>query len=197
MHFAGRNLTPHAKFFFTLRHRYNVPMLPVREQESANDYHGHLALIRARILGFVTRRLVPHRADFADAEDIAQTCIVVLVEQYAGKRDLAEMTAIAVGVARHKIARFLHDRERAAVPDLHALPSPDALFDQLAARESMDRLLRAMLKLSDRCRDLLRLQLIEQRDYAEIRILLGISGNIYEMTRRCHKALLRIAGGAV
>jgi RNA polymerase sigma factor (sigma-70 family) len=171
-------------------------MLPVRgESSEESQYHAHLATVRARILGFVQRRLVPHQADFADAEDIAQSCVIVLMERYPEKRDLGEMAAIAVGIARHKIAQFRRDREKSADASgaaVHGSPSP---FDELAARESMDRLLRALLKLSVRCRELLRLKLVEQRPYAEVRILLGITGNIYEMTKRCHKALLRVAGG--
>lgn len=173
-------------------------MLPVRQEDSGeNTYHSNLAMVRARILGFVLRRLVPHHADFGDAEDIAQSCVIVLMEQYPEKRDLGEMAAIAVGVARHKIAQFRRDREKTPEASGAASPSSERLFEHVAARESMDRLLRAMLKLPARCRELLRLKLIEQRDYAEIRILLGISGNIYEMTKRCHKALLRQAGGTV
>jgi DNA-directed RNA polymerase specialized sigma24 family protein len=52
-----------------------------------------------------------------------------------------------------------------------------------------------MLKLPGRCRELLRLKLIEQLSYAEIRGLTGITGNIYEMARRCFQALLRDLGG--
>jgi RNA polymerase sigma factor (sigma-70 family) len=171
-------------------------MLPVREEDSGKGtYHDNLAVVRQRVLGFVRRRMVPHHADLADAEDIAQSCVAVLIEQYPEKRDLAEMAAIAVGTARHKIAQFRRDHARLQeLPDAE-LPAPDRLFEHAAARESMDRLLSAMLKLPVRCRELLRLKLIEQRDYAEMRLLLGISGNIYEMTKRCHKALLRIAGG--
>ncbi len=171
-------------------------MLPAREEDfGEKQYHENLEILRRRILGFALRRLAPHRADFAEAEDIAQSCVIVLWEQYPEKRELGEMAAIAVGTARHKIAQFLRDRERR---DASAHPDPpraDALFEQTAARESTSHLLRAMLQLSPRCRELLRLKLIEQKEYAEIRILLGISGNIYEMTKRCHKALLRAAGG--
>ena len=79
----------------------------------------------------------------------------------------------------------------------HEADSPGAdLFEQVAARESADRFLRAMLQLPPRCRELLRLKLVEQCDYAEIRMQMGISGNIYEMAKRCHQALLRLAGGA-
>jgi RNA polymerase sigma factor (sigma-70 family) len=172
-------------------------MFPVRQDDPASrQYHDHLALIRERVLAFLLRRLVPRHADFSEAEDLAQSCIVVLWEHYSDKRDLSEMTAIAIGIARNKIAQFHRDRDRR--PELAdaqvSAPAPNAL-DHIAARESMDRLLRAMLQLSSRCRDLLRLKLIEQKSYAEIRILLGITGNIYEMTRRCHRSLLRIAGG--
>src|SRR5579862_8658148 len=168
-------------------------MLPVREEDSGERaYHDSLATVRQRVLSFVRRRMVPHHADFGDAEDIAQSCVAVLMEQYPEKRDLAEMAAIAVGTARHKIAQFRRDHAKLReLPDAD-FPGPDRLFEHTAARESMDRLLGAMLKLPARCRELLRLKLIEQRDYAEMRLLLGISGNIYEMTKRCHKALLRI-----
>lgn len=171
-------------------------MLPVREADSSEQpYQAHLATIRKRILGFAVRRLVPHHADLADAEDIAQSCLIVLMEQYPDKRELGEMAAIAIGIARHKIAQFR--RERGRMPEVvdAAVQAPDRIFEQTAARESMDRVLQAMLKLPVRCRELLRLKLIEQKDYAEMRMLLGISGNIYEMTKRCHKALLRMAGG--
>ncbi|HXS97079.1 MAG TPA: sigma-70 family RNA polymerase sigma factor [Candidatus Limnocylindrales bacterium] len=172
-------------------------MLPVRQPDSAeSSYQDNLALVRRRIAGYVQRRLVPHRAGFDDAEDIAQACIVVLMEQYPAKRELAELTAIAIGIARHKIARFLHDRDRMpALADAEVPETAPGIFEQAVARQAMDRLLGAMLKLPPRCRDLIRLRLLEQRDYAEIRMLLGISGNIYEMTRRCHSALLRLLGG--
>jgi len=173
-------------------------MFPVREAESGEDrYQEYLALIRERILGFALRRLVPGEADFADAEEIAQSCIAVLWEQYPEKRELGEMTAIAIGTARHKIAQFRRERERASRAAAEA-PSGVAdadLFERVAAREAADRFLRAMLQLPARCRELLRLKLIEQQEYAEIRMRLGISGNIYEMAKRCHQALLRLAGG--
>jgi RNA polymerase sigma factor (sigma-70 family) len=173
-------------------------MFPIREADSGEQqYQEHLALIRQRILGFARRRFAPQDAGFAEAEEIAQSCIVVLWEQYGGKRDLPEMTAIAIGSARHKIAQFRRDRERldrAASEAAAEMASPD-LFEQIAAREGADRFLRAMLQLSPRCRELLRLKLVEQQDYAEIRLRLGISGNIYEMAKRCHTALLRLAGG--
>jgi len=173
-------------------------MLPVREADSAEEqYQESLALIRSRILAFTLRRLVPRDAGFAEAEEIAQTSIVTLWEQYPQKRELAEMTAIAIGIARHRIAQFHRDRERLARASA-AAPAPQAgadLFEHTAARETIDRFLRAMLQLPPRCRELLRLKLIEQRDYAEIRLRMGIAGNIYEMAKRCHQALLRLGGG--
>ena len=171
-------------------------MFPVREADSGEErYQEYLALIRRRILGFALRRLVPGEADFADAEEIAQSCIVVLWERYPEKRDLAEMTAIAIGTARHRIAQFRRDRERVsrAAADLPSSPSED-LFERIAAREAANRFLRSLLQLPPRCRELLRLKLVEQQEYAEIRLRLGISGNIYEMAKRCHQALLRLAG---
>ena len=179
-------------------------MLPVREEDvETSRYQHNLALVRERILGYVVRRLVPHRADFAQAEDIAQSCVAALWEQYPDKRDLAEMIRIAIGVARNKIAQFHRDRER--MPELtgdtaEAAESPDSgqrLLERICAREDTDRFLLGMLKLSPRCRELLRLKLIEEQSYLEIRAAAGITGNIYEIVRRCFQALLRnMEGGA-
>jgi len=182
-------------------------MLPVRQEDFEDrQYHENLSLVRERILGFALRRLVPHRADFAHAEDIAQSCVVALWEQYPDKRELEEMVRIAIGAARHKIAQFHRDRgktadisdaaaDRREYHNAHNPHSGERLVERIAAREDTDRLLVAMLKLQAPCRDLLRLKLIEQKSYAEIRILTGISGNIYEMARRCFRTLLRNAGG--
>jgi RNA polymerase sigma factor (sigma-70 family) len=170
-------------------------MFPVRQADAGEDpYRERLALIRQRILGFVVRRLVPREADFANAEEIAQSCVVALWEKYPQKRELAEMTAIAISIARNQIAQFRRERERerqATLPD----PAGDDLFEFIAAREAADRFLRAMLQLSPRCRELLRLKLVEQQEYAEIRLRMGITGNIYEMAKRCHQSLLRLVGG--
>ncbi len=173
-------------------------MFAVRPTDAWEDrYQQNLALIRERVLGFARRRLVPHEADAAAAEDIAQACIVTLWERYPEKRELGEMTAIAIGTARHKIAQFRRDRERG--PEAAAVETPQSgdIFERVAARESVDRFLRAMLQLAPRCRELMRLKLIEECDYAEIRLRMGITGNIYEMAKRCHLALLRLAGGAL
>jgi RNA polymerase sigma factor (sigma-70 family) len=182
-------------------------MLPVREEDVEDKkYHQDLGIVRERILGFVLRRLVPHRADFAQAEDIAQSCVIALWEQYPDKRELAEMLRIAIGAARHKIAQLHRDRGR--TPDIsdaaadrleypigHNPHSGDRLFERMAAREEADRILLAMVRLPVRCRELLRLKLIEQKSYAEMREITGISGNIYEMAKRCFRALLRDVGG--
>jgi RNA polymerase sigma factor (sigma-70 family) len=184
-------------------------MLPVREEDiEARQYHANLKLVRERILGFVGRKLVPHLADFAQAEDIAQSCVVALWEQYPEKRDLAEMIRIAIGVARHKVAQFHRDRER--MPDISDAAadrresrypqnphSGERVFERLSAREDLDRLVLGMLQLPERCRTLLRLKLLEQKSYAEIRGITGISGNIYEFTKRCFHTLLRNLGGSV
>ena len=118
------------------------------------------------------------------------------------------MVRIAIGAARHKIAQFHRDRER--MPDIsdvdadrlesrstHNPHSGERVFERIAAREDTDRLLLGMLKLPERCRELLRLKLLEQRSYDEIRGITGISGNIYEMTARCFRTLLRHLGGSL
>ena len=184
-------------------------MLPVREGDiEARQYHANLKLVRERVFGYVIRRLVPQLADFAQAEDIAQSCVVALWEQYPEKRDLGEMIRIAAGVARHKIAQFHRDRER--MPDISDAAadrrefqytqnphSGERVLERLCARQDLDRLLVGMLQLPERCRRLLQLKLIEQKSYAEIRSMTGISGNIYEMAKRCFRTLLRNVGGSL
>ena|ERR1051326_463940 len=182
-------------------------MLPVREEDvEARRYQENLALVRERILGFVVRRLVPHLADFAQAEDIAQSCVVTIWEKYPEKRELPEMVQIGVGIARNKVAQFHRDRERTPSISDDAADRYEAVYGQnphsgerliqrLTARQDVDRLLLGMLKLPQRCRELMRLKLIEQKSYAEIRAAMGISGNVYETARRCCQALLRQMGG--
>jgi DNA-directed RNA polymerase specialized sigma24 family protein len=182
-------------------------MLPMREEDiEGQRYQESLKIVRARILGYVVRRLVPHSADFAQAEDIAQGCVVTLLEHYPEKQELAEMVRISVGVARHKIAQFHRDRERMpgisdAAADrwesrnAHNPHGGEKLIERLAAREDLDRLLLGMLRLPARCRQLMQLKLIEQKSYAEIRAITGISGNVYEMAKRCFRTLLRDVGG--
>ena len=203
------NLTRNLKFFLRASGRYNDRlMLPIREEDTeAQRYQENLRTVRQRILGFAVRRLVPHSADFAQAEDIAQSCVVALLEQYPDKQDLSEMVRIAVGVARHKIAQCHRDHERMpgisdAAADqresqyAHNPHSGEKVFERMAAREDVDRFLLGMLRLPERCRQLLQLKLIEEKDYAEIRGITGISGNIYEMTKRCFRTLLRNVGGS-
>ena len=184
-------------------------MLPAREEDvEFAQYQEHLKLVRERVLGYVVRRLVPQVAGFAQAEDIAQSCVVALWETYGDKRELGEMMRIAVGVARHKMAQFYRDRERMpgisdAAADRweaehpHNPYSGDRVFEQVAARQDVDRMLLGLLKLPERCRELMRLKLVEQRPYAEIREITGITGNIYEMAKRCFQALLRNLPGGV
>src|SRR5579863_6170211 len=122
-------------------------MLPVREEDIEDRrYHQDLGAIRERILGFVLRKVVPHRADFAQAEDIAQSCVIALWEQYPDKRELGEMMRIAIGVARHKIAQFHRDRERIAdlfdaetweAPYAQNPHSGERLLERLSARQDM------------------------------------------------------------
>jgi len=156
-------------------------MLPAREEDlQFANYQENLKLVRERVLGYVLRRMVPHAAGFAQAEDIAQSCVVALWEQYGDRRELAEMVRIAVGVARNKIAQFHRDRERMpgisdAAADRWESRHPqnphsgERVFEHLAARQDLERLLRGMLELPARCRELMRLKLIEQKPYPEIR----------------------------
>ena len=155
-----------------------------RAREGVEDrkYHQDLATVRERILGFVLRRLVPHRADFAQAEDIAQSCVIALWEQYPEKRELAEMVRIAIGAARHKIAQFHRDREkvpgrlqcRGGLDGTSHRAKPAQRRKALRARRRPRRRRTGSCSRWSNSRfaaaRLLRLKLIEQKSYAEIRL---------------------------
>ncbi len=184
-------------------------MFPVRAGDSEDrDYHSHLALIRAphsRV--YARRKLTPHHADFAQAEDIAQACVVALWQQYPEKRELGEMAAIAIGIARHKIAQFRREQGResrsafrragaGAARASRALRRRTDARPRRRARTGIDRILLAMLQaLSALPRDSAAETDRAEKTTRRFGMLIGISGNIYEMTKRCHKSLLRIAGG--
>lgn len=166
-----------------------------REDPEESEYRENLRLIRERVLGF----LIARRHDRAEAEDVTQDCIVTLLDHYPQVRDRIEMLKLATRIAGNKICQVYRGRKRLVpLPDAAASEqSGEKLIETVERREMVDRVLLAMLELGARCRDLLRMLLIEQKDYAEIRAIMGIESDyIYVLRERCFRALKRNAGGS-
>ena len=154
-------------------------------------YRENLQLVRARIRGFLLARRHPE----ADADDVTQDCIVVLIDRYPHVRDRIDMLKLATRIAGNRICQLYRDRARVTqfAEEPAAAGDPGQTAQQ---RELVDRVLLGMMELGARCRDLLRMLLIEQRDYAEIRATLGIESDyIYVLRERCLRALKRNVGG--
>lgn len=158
-------------------------------------YRENLQLVRERIRGFLLSR----HHHLSDAEDVTQDCIVALLGSYPHVRDRVEMLKLATRIACNRICQLYRDRARMAhlpesgAGELRAAGNPE---DAAQRRELVDRILLGMMELQARCRDLLRMLLIEQKDYSEIRNALGIESDyIYVLRERCFQALKRNVGG--
>ena len=145
----------------------------------------------------------------AFAADAGGVPYVKLVQVYVPDQDAVDSVVTNYDDAEYKKVEddgtiqlnvFVTDEEEAALKDAGyriggTIEDSKTGPQRMAARQETDRLLLAIVKLPERCRELMRLKLIEQKSYAEIRGITGIDGNIYEMTRRCFRTLLRSVGG--
>jgi RNA polymerase sigma-70 factor (ECF subfamily) len=180
-------------------------MTPTRSPEPPLDqqYESNLELIRERIIKFATAKMK------RGAEDVAHGCIVVLIEKYAHVRDLPSMMKIAIGIARNKMfEQFRQDKREIQFPENtgdhantfeEAVPDPAAILPELERRQVVDLILGAMLRLGEKCRNVLRLKLIENKSSATIKEILGVNSinTVYTWERRCLQQLIDIAGGTL
>lgn len=155
------------------------------------EYRDNLQMVRERIRGFLLAR----RHHPADADDVTQDCIVALMDRYPHVRDRIDMLKLATRIAGNRICQVYRDRARLArIPE--TAPAAGNAEEAAQHREMADRVLLGMMELQTCCRDLLRMLLIEQKDYSEIRTLLGIESDyIYVLRERCFQALKRNVGG--
>jgi len=165
--------------------------------DSANnqEYRANLELVHERIRGFLLAR---HHAP-ADADDVAQDCTLILLDRYPHVRAQIDLLKLATRIASNRICQLYRDRARtvpmAAGPKREtAAPDPE---ESTSRRELVDRILLGMMELQARCRDLLRMLLIEQMEYSEVRAALGLDPDyIYVLRQRCLQALRRNLGGS-
>jgi RNA polymerase sigma factor (sigma-70 family) len=182
--------------YFSSFTRYNEAQMQLPRDGSADaEYRRNLELVRERVRAFLLSR----KQAEADAEDVAQDCIVILVDRYPNVRGQIDLLKLATRIAGNRICQLYRERARMAplvpghVADRSLYPDPE---ESAGRREMVDRILFGMMELQARCRDLLRMLLIEQMEYADVRAILGLDPDyIYVLRQRCLQALRRNVGG--
>lgn len=162
------------------------------------DRDSVLTSLRERIVAFATLRVSKDLA-----EDLAQDVLAVLHDKYPHVVELTELVPLAFQVLRYKIldvhrkALRRGEYNQESVDDL-SLAAPDASPEtQLDQKQRVERLLAAMARLGERCRELFRWKL-EGKNFPEIQTLMGQASinTIYTWDLRCRKQLRELMGGS-
>ena len=156
-----------------------------------------LACLRERIVAFAASRM---GRDIA--EDLSQEVLIVLEEKYPQVTELPELLPLGLQIVRFKMAgarrKSLRRGELSQVPadDIQLASGALTPEEQVQRQESIERLVAAVQKLGERCRDLFRLKLLG-RSFAEIQEHFGAASinTIYTWDARCRKNLLDLMGG--
>jgi RNA polymerase sigma factor (sigma-70 family) len=152
-----------------------------------------------RLLWSVARSF---RLDTADANDVVQTTWLRLVEHLDKIEDPTRLVGWLVTTARREAMRVLRrsGRERPVVEDT-VLDRPDdgpPVDAGLLLNERDRALWQAFSRLSDKCRQLLRIAVTEPQAYDEISEALGMPiGSIGPTRRRCLTQLRGLLEGTV
>ncbi|HEU4683035.1 MAG TPA: sigma-70 family RNA polymerase sigma factor [Nitrospira sp.] len=157
-----------------------------------------LGALRERILTLATSRLSRE-----PAEDLTQDVLVVLEEKYPHVHDLTELVPLAFQVLRFKMLDAYRKSVRRSEynqASIDSMPLADSSGDPatlLERKETVERLLVAMRRLGDRCRELFKWKL-EGKTFPEIQKLMGQTSinTIYTWDLRCRKQLLGLMGGS-
>lgn len=157
-----------------------------------------LSGLRERILAFATSRISRDHA-----EDLTQDVLSLLHEKYAHVTDLTELVPLAFQILRfkmldaHRKALRRGEYNQASVEDLPLVDPADDPAMQLDQKQRVDRLMTALAKLGERCRELFKWKL-EGKSFPEIQKLMGQSSvnTIYTWDLRCRKQLLALMGGS-
>ncbi len=158
---------------------------------------------RAAILSALRERIVAYAASRhgrESAEDLAQEVLVVIHEKYGAVERMEELVPLGFQILRFKLAAarrkaFRHGEHLESEVEALASTEPDP--EAAAERaQAVERLLAALARLGDRCRDLFRLKL-QGKGFAEIQVLMSAESinTIYTWDHRCRKRLLEEMGG--
>ena len=157
-----------------------------------------LTSLRERIVAFATLRVSRDHA-----EDLAQDVLVLLHDKYSHVVELTELVPLAFQVLRYKmldahrkaLRRGEYNQESVENLDVAASGgTPEAQLDQ---KQRVERLVAALSRLGERCRELFRWKL-EGKSFPEIQRLMGQNSvnTIYTWDLRCRKQLLSLMGGS-
>lgn len=162
------------------------------------DRHDIIGALRERILAFATSRVSREHA-----EDLTQEVLVVLHEKYAHITDLTDLVPLAFQVLRfkmldaHRKALRQGEYNQKSIDEL-PLANPDSdPATQLDQQQRVERLLTAITRLGERCRELFKWKL-EGKSFPEIQQLMRQQSinTIYTWDLRCRKQLLSSMGGS-
>jgi len=156
-----------------------------------------LSRLRERIVAFAASRI---GRDIA--EDLAQEVLILLEEKYAHVTELPELLPLSFQILRFKMAGARRKSTRRGEfshvsPDELQLISGALTPEEHSQRqEAIERLVSAVQKLGERCRELFRLKLLG-RSFAEIQEHFGAASinTVYTWDARCRKNLLDLLGG--
>ncbi|GAA0308512.1 sigma-70 family RNA polymerase sigma factor [Sphingomonas oligophenolica] len=144
-------------------------------------------------------RMLTRRVDREEASDLVQDSFVRLVRFFPESADgpdepEAYLTTIATNLLRNRARSAYHRTMVAQDPDLADCRSTD-MTANLEARDMLNRLQAAMLKLSPKTREIFMAHRLEGATYAEIgkRMGLGVKGVEWHMSKAI-AALHRAAG---
>ena len=157
-----------------------------------------LTSLRERIVAFATLRVSRDHA-----EDLAQDVLALLHDKYPHVVELTELVPLAFQVLRYKmldahrkaLRRGEYNQESVENLDVAASGgTPEAQLDQ---QQRVERLVGALSRLGERCRELFRWKL-EGNSFPEIQRLMGQKSvnTIYTWDLRCRKQLLLLMGGS-
>ena len=157
-----------------------------------------LTSLRERIVAFATLRVSRDHA-----EDLAQDVLALLHDKYPHVVELTELVPLAFQVLRYKmldahrkaLRRGEYNQESVENLDVAASGgTPEAQLDQ---KQRVERLVAALSRLGERCRELFRWKL-EGKSFPEIQRLMGQKSvnTIYTWDLRCRKQLLSLMGGS-
>ncbi|NGZ04042.1 MAG: sigma-70 family RNA polymerase sigma factor, partial [Nitrospira sp. WS238] len=137
------------------------------------------------------------------AEDLTQDVMAVLHEKYSQVTELVELVPLAFQILRYKMLdthRKALRRGEYNLASVEELPLADTAADpaaQLDQKQRVDRLLTAMTRLGQRCRELFKWKL-EGKSFPEIQRLMRQTSinTIYTWDLRCRRELLTLMGGS-
>ena len=137
------------------------------------------------------------------AEDLTQEVFIVLHDKYPEVSTLQELLPLSFQVLRYKMLDFQRKSFRRGEQnqeDVEDLPLPSLEDDpevELQKKQRLEKLIRALGQLPNRCRQLFQWKL-EGKKFPEIQSLLGIRSinTVYTWDSRCRRQLLNLMGGS-